>query len=81
MPLSLQGNALNFYEGKIKSTSCSQIHSTRKHSSRMRTDRAVTRSSNKPVSMRLIVDRQTTVKTLPSLALDNKSLFASNCAR
>ena len=33
----------------------------------MRTDRAVTRPSSEPVSMRPIVDRQTSVKTLPSL--------------
>ena len=39
---------------------------TRKHSTRMRTDRAVTRSSSQQVAMRPIVDRQTRVKTLPS---------------
>ena len=32
----------------------------------MRTDRAVTRSSSEQVAMRPIVDRQTSVKTLPS---------------
>ena len=38
----------------------------------MRTDRAVTRPSSEPVATRLIVDRQTPVKTLPSLAVGNK---------
>ena len=38
----------------------------RKHSSRMRTDQAVTRPSSEWIAMRLIVDRQTPVKTLPS---------------
>ena len=47
---------------------------TRKHSSRMHTDRIATRPSSEPVSMRLIVDRQTLVKTLPSLAVRKKSL-------
>ena len=42
---------------------------TRKHSCSMRTNRAITRPSREPVSMRLIVDRQTTVKTLPFLAV------------
>ena len=37
----------------------------------MRTDRAVTRPSSEPVFMRPIVDRQTPVKTLPSLAVGN----------
>ena len=50
----------------------------RKHSSRMRTDRAVTRSSSEPVSMRPIVDRQAPVKTLPSLAVGNEGYFNSN---
>ena len=36
------------------------------HTSRMRTDRAVTGPSSDRVVMRLIVDRQTPVKTLPS---------------
>ena len=35
----------------------------------MRTDRAVTRPCSEPVSVRLIVDRQTPVKTLPPLAV------------
>ena len=35
----------------------------------MHTDRAATRPSSEPVSMRPIVDRQTPVKTLPSLAV------------
>ena len=35
----------------------------------MCTDRAVTWPSSEPVSMRPIVDRQTPVKTLPSLAV------------
>ena len=39
---------------------------TRKHSSRMRADRAVTRRGSEIVAMRPIVDRQTPVKTLPS---------------
>ena len=38
----------------------------------MHTARAVTRPSSEPVSMRPIVDRQTPVKTLPSLAVGNK---------
>ena len=38
---------------------------TRKHSSRMHTDRAV-RPGSERVAMRPIVDRQTSVKTLPS---------------
>ena len=45
----------------------------KKHSSRMRTDRTVTRPSSELVSMRPIVDRQTPVKTLPSLAVGNNS--------
>ena len=35
----------------------------------MRTDRAVRRPSSEPVAVRPIVDRQTPVKTLPSLAV------------
>ena len=45
---------------------------TRKHSSRMRTDRAVTRLRSEQVAMRPIVDRQTPVKTLSSLAVGKK---------
>ena len=41
-------------------------YTTRKHSARMRTDRAVTRPSSERVAKRPIVDRQTPVKTLPS---------------
>ena len=37
----------------------------------MRTDHAITRPSSEPASMRPIVDRQTPVKTLPSLAFGN----------
>ena len=44
----------------------------RNHSSRMRTDHTVTRPSSEPVFMRSIVDRQTPVKTLPSLAVGNQ---------
>ena len=44
---------------------------TRKLSSRLRTDRAVTRPSSEPISMRPIVDRQTAAKTLPSPAVGN----------
>ena len=40
-------------------------------SSRMRTDRAVTRSSSERVTTMPIVGRQTHVKTLPSLAVGN----------
>ena len=40
----------------------------------MRTDRAVTRPSSEPVSMRPIVDRQTPVKTLPSLAVGDDQI-------
>ena len=50
---------------------------TRKHSSRMRTDRAVTRMTSDRVAIRPIVDRQTPVKTLPSLAVGNDD-FAEN---
>ena len=39
---------------------------TRKYSSRMHTDRNITRLSRECVAMRLIVDGQTPVKTLPS---------------
>ena len=46
---------------------------TRKHSSRMRTDRSVTRPSSEPVGMRPIVDRQTPVKILPSLAVSKNT--------
>ena len=35
----------------------------------MLTDRAITRPSREPVGKRPIVDRQTPVKTLPSLAV------------
>ena len=35
----------------------------------MRTDRTVRKQSSEPVAVRLIVDRQTPVKTLPSLAV------------
>ena len=40
----------------------------------MRTDRAVTRMSSESVAMRLIVNRQTPVKTLPSLAVGKNYL-------
>ena len=42
----------------------------------MRTDRTVTRPSSEPVSMRLIVDRQTPVKTLPPLAVGKNTSWA-----
>ena len=45
---------------------------TRQHSRRMRTDRAVTRPISERVATRPIVDRQTSVKTLPSLAVGKK---------
>ena len=45
---------------------------TRKHSSRMHSDRAVTKLNSEPVSMRPIVDRQTPMKTLTSLAVGKK---------
>ena len=45
---------------------------TKKHSSRMCTDREVTRMSSGQVAMRRTVDRQTPVTTLPSLAVDNE---------
>ena len=44
---------------------------TRKHSSRIHTNHAVTRPSSEAVSMTPIVDRQTHVKTLPSLVVGN----------
>ena len=47
------------------------LQETRKHSSRMSTNRAVTRPRNEPVSIRSIVDRQTPVKTLPSIVVGN----------
>ena len=50
------------------------IDITRQHSSRMRTDRAVTRSSSERVSSRAAMDGQTPVKTLPSLAVGNERL-------
>ena len=37
----------------------------------MRTDRAIIRPSSEPVAMRPTADRQTPVKTLPSLAVGN----------
>ena len=43
----------------------------------MRTDRAVTRMTSDRVAIRPIVDRQTPVKTLPSLAVGNDD-FAEN---
>ena len=49
-----------------------KFNETRKHSRRMRTDRAVIRPSCEPVTMTPIVDRQTPVKTLPTLAVGNK---------
>ena len=52
-------------------------NANKKHSSRMRTDRAITRPSSEPVFMRSIVDRQTPVKTLPSLAVGNKCQFCA----
>ena len=45
---------------------------TKKHFSRMCTDRAVTRMSSGRVALRRTVDRQTPVKTLPSLAVGNE---------
>ena len=62
---------------QILSFSCSfqqKYRKTRKHSSRMCTDRAITRMSSDRVAMRPIVDRQTPVKTLPSLAVGNNRL-------
>ena len=40
----------------------------------MRTDRAATRMTSDRVAMRLIVDRRTHVKTLPSLVVSNNFL-------
>ena len=42
----------------------------------MRTYHAVTRPSSERVAMRPIVDRQTLVKTLPSLAVDKNRVLA-----
>ena len=53
----------------ISSARNDHLRITRKHSSMMRTDHAVTRMSNDRVAMRPIVDRQTSFKTLPSLAV------------
>ena len=53
-------------------TESKKYQTTRKQSSRMRTDRAITRPSSEPISMRPIVDRQTPVKTLHSLTVGNK---------
>ena len=49
----------------------------------MLTDRAVTRPSSEPVAMRPIVDRQTPVKTLPSLVVgnNNKIKFTANVSK
>ena len=44
---------------------------TRKHSSRMRTDCAITRLSSEPVAMRPMVDKQRPVKSFPSLAVQS----------
>ena len=44
----------------------------------MRTDRALTRPSSDRVAMKPIVDRQTPVKTLPSLAVGNNSTLRGN---
>ena len=41
----------------------------------MRTDRAITRLSSDRVAMRPIVERQTPVKTLPSLAVGKYLAF------
>ena len=40
----------------------------------MRTDRPVTRPNSERVAMRSIVDRQTPVKTLPSLSVGKNSI-------
>ena len=53
---------------------------TRMHSSRMRTDRAVTRSSSERVAARLIVDRQTPVKILPSLTVGKNCEHVYHCS-
>ena len=60
-----------FDSGKRKIRESEKDQRTRKHSSRMQTDQDVTRPTSEPVSMRPIVDRQTPVKTLPSLAVGN----------
>ena len=52
--------------GDVLFPKCAAEGKTRKHSSRMRTDRAVTRMSSERIAKRPIVDRQTPVKTLPS---------------
>ena len=52
-------------------TKCEVKSLTRKHSSRMRTDRAITMMTNDRAAMWPIVDRQTPVKTLPSLTVGN----------
>ena len=44
----------------------------------MRTDRAATRPNHDPVAMGPIVDRQTTVKTLPSLAVGKNGKTIGN---
>ena len=51
---------------------------TRKHSSRMHTDCAVTMPRCERLGMRPIVDRQTPVKTLPSLAVGKKLKHANS---
>ena len=61
---------------QFSSFSCSfrqKLYQTRHLSSRMRTDHAV-RPSSEGGAIRPIVDRQTPVKTLPSLAVGNNSL-------
>ena len=64
-----------------ESADSEDMNETRKHSSRMHTDRAVTRSSSEPVAMRPIVDRQKPVKTLPSLAVGNYLNFPEVIAK
>ena len=59
----------------IFSFSTKKLHVTRKHSSRMRTDRTITKPNSERLVMRLIVDRQTPVKTLPSLAVGNNRVL------
>ena len=64
-------SSFNTFYNKIENGEITKLSLTRKHLSRMRTDRAVTRLSSEPVSIRPIVDRQTPVKTFPSLAVSN----------
>ena len=68
IPKIKSSNVILFVVNDNINDSINNITNTRKHSSRMHTNRAVTRPSSERVAIRPIVDRQTPVKTLHSLA-------------